>query len=130
MMEPVRPAAGEDAERARSVFREDYGDPANPEHAQVPFSYSPYHNFRDGLAYPAVFQVFGEDDLGCPPYHGRKFTARLQRATVSNRPILLRVWREAGHGGAFDPDMNIKMNAEQIAFIMRELGMSYPSAAG
>jgi prolyl oligopeptidase len=76
---------------------------------------------REGVAYPAVFQVLGEKDLGCMPFHGRKFTARLQAANTSDRPILLRVWKDTGHT-AFG-ETELLQTTEYVGFIMRELGM-------
>ena len=109
----------------RAIFFEDYGDPQHPVMAKVLYSYSPYHNVRDGVEYPAVFQVFGEKDLGCMPFHGRKFTARLQEATTSKHPICLRVWKDTGHG-AIEPEAALLQATEWVGFIMRELGMSPP----
>jgi len=99
----------------------DYGNPNDPDDASVIYSYSPYHNIRDGVVYPAVFQVFGEKDTGCPPFQGRKFTARLQEANIGDNPILMRVWLDAGHGayGA----IGAQQNAEWLSFVMRELRM-------
>jgi prolyl oligopeptidase len=107
----------------RAIFFEDYGDPKHPVMAKVLYSYSPYHNVRDAVAYPAVFQVFGEKDLGCMPFHGRKFTARLQSATTAKHPILLRVWKNTGHG-SIEPEVALLQATEWVGFIMRELGMS------
>ncbi len=58
----------------QAIFWEDYGNPQDPVMSKILYAYSPYHNIRDGVAYPAVFQVFGEKDAGCRPFHGRKFT--------------------------------------------------------
>jgi prolyl oligopeptidase len=111
----------------KAIFLEDYGDPSDPSMSKILYSYSPYHNIRDGVAYPAVFQVFGEKDLGCMPFHGRKFTARLQAATTSGHPVLLRVWRDTGHG-ALDPEVATLQAAEWLGFVMRELGMEVGAA--
>ncbi len=120
MLEPL-PVIAENA-GIRAIFYEDYGDPQNPDDAASIFKWSPYHNVRKGLAYPAVFQVFGEKDLGCLPHHGRRFTARLRDSTTSDRPIHLRVWRDTGHGSA-DPDIAAQQAAELLCFLMKELGM-------
>lgn len=125
MMEPVRPGAGEDAERVRAVFKEDYGDPNDPDDAPVLFAYSPYHNIRDGVAYPAVFQIMGEYDLGCPPYHGRKFTARMRAASASGKPVLFRTWRHGGHGSSSDPAEFATTFAEMMAFIFQQTGLEF-----
>lgn len=120
MMEPV-PLTPELA-GIRAIFYEDYGDPTKPEDAPGIMRWSPYHNIKSGTAYPAVFQVFGETDLGCMPFHGRKFTARLREATTSGHPVHLRVWRNVGHG-AGDPEIVSAQTAEWLSFVMRELGM-------
>jgi prolyl oligopeptidase len=122
MMELLR---GDDPVTAgiRAIFMEDYGDPTNPEDAPINFAYSPYHNIREGVAYPAVLQTFGEKDLSCEPFHGRKFTARIQAATSSGQPILMRVWRNTGHGSA-EPDVAVRQAAEWVAFVMHHLGMT------
>ncbi len=105
-----------------AVFLQDYGDPTHPVMSKVLYSYSPYHNIKAGVAYPAVLQVFGEADIGCMPFHGRKFTARLQAASTSQRPVRMRVWKKTGHF-ALDDDLANAQAAEWLAFIMRELDM-------
>lgn len=112
----------------RAIFFEDFGDPASPAISRIAHSYSPYHNVKEGVAYPAVFQVFGEKDLGCHPFHGRKFTAALQHASRSDRRILLRVWKGTGHG-AYDPDIMLSQKTEWLGFVMAELGMTPAGAA-
>jgi prolyl oligopeptidase len=120
MMEPLpdTPAlAG-----VRAIFFEDYGDPNEPTHAESIRLWSPYHNIRDEVVYPAIFQVFGEKDLGCMPFHGRKFTARLDEANAGDRPIHLRVWRDTSHGAHNAADA-ARWNGEWLAFAMDQVGM-------
>ena len=92
------------------------------EHTAV-IRWSPYHNIADGVIYPAVYQVFGELDPSSMPFHGRKFTARLEEASASDRPIHLRVWRNTAH----DPvgrTMNAAYQAEWLAFLMDQIGLA------
>ncbi len=121
-MEPVGPGPASDA--MRSYATSEYGDPDDPADAAVIFGISAYHNIRDGVAYPAVFSTFGASDPGCAPYHGRRFTARLRDATSSGRPVHLRVWPDTGHGGT--GDLGVQWNAEWLAFVMQQLGMTPP----
>ncbi len=107
----------------RAIFRQDYGDPSHPEMSKILFSYSPYHNIKDGVTYPSVLLVFGENDISCMPFHGRKFCARLQAATTSKGPVLLRVWRNTGHGVLGDEVPAAEQAAEWLSFVMRELDM-------
>ena len=100
----------------------EFGDPQNPVDAPVLAAYSPYHNVRDA-SYPAVLLDAGENDLRCPPWHARKMAARLQSATQSDHPVLLRVWKESGHVGS-SKAMLSDQSADWLAFVMRELGMA------
>jgi len=101
---------------------EDYGDPEDARAAQVLRAYSPYHNVRRGTRYPATLVVCAANDIRCPPWHGRKLVARLQDATSGEAPILLRVWRDAGHLAATTADA--PRTAEWLGFVMAELGMT------
>jgi prolyl oligopeptidase len=112
----------------RAIMYEDYGDPTRPEVAQSVITWSPYHNIQDGIEYPAVYQLFGEHDVGCMPFQGRKFTARLQEANSGGHPIHLRVWRESGHGVALNPVLSSAWNAEWLSFVMDQLGMTAKAA--
>lgn len=57
-----------------------------------------YHHVREGVAYPAVLLTTGVTDPRVAPFHVAKMTARLQAATSSGNPVLLRVDYDAGHG--------------------------------
>src|SRR5262249_24372501 len=75
-------------------------DPTSRDDVARLASYSPYHSIADGTPYPGVYVEGGETDPRCPPWHARKLVARLQEANVSDRPILLKVWANTGHGSA------------------------------
>jgi prolyl oligopeptidase len=105
----------------RSIIAEDWGDPTVPEVARSVIEWSPYHNIADGVAYPAVFQVFGAQDGMCRPFQARKFTARLEEANAGDRPIHMRVWRNTGHApGAHAAEYT----AEWLAFVMDQVGLT------
>jgi prolyl oligopeptidase len=125
MMEPFPPSP--EAVAMQAVFADDYGDLDDPEMAPIIFGWSPCHNIRDGVSYPAVYQVFGENDPACAPRHGRRFTARLQQADAGGRPICLRVWRNTGHV-VFDPAQAAAATAEWLSFVMDQVGLSYTSS--
>lgn len=57
-----------------------------------------YHAVRDGVSYPAVLLTAGMTDSRVSPWEAAKMTARLQRATASSNPVLLRVGFDEGHG--------------------------------
>jgi prolyl oligopeptidase len=62
------------------------------------YAYSPYHHVRDGAMYPAILMTTGAHDGRVNPSHSRKMIARLQAATGSDAPILLRTSDRSGHG--------------------------------
>jgi prolyl oligopeptidase len=63
------------------------------------YAMSPYHHLRDGIAYPAVFLETGANDPRVDAWQMAKMTARLQAASSSGRPVLLRVDFDTGHFG-------------------------------
>ncbi|MBI3410629.1 MAG: S9 family peptidase [Planctomycetes bacterium] len=90
-------------------------------------AYSPYHNVRDGTAYPAVFLLTGENDSRVDPSNSRKMAARLQAATSSKLPVLLRVG-SSGHGLDASLDERIVEQADLFAFLFQQLGVEYKEA--
>ncbi|WP_327586920.1 prolyl oligopeptidase family serine peptidase [Nonomuraea sp. NBC_00507] len=100
------------------------GDITDPEDVLRLAALSPYHAIRPGTSYPAVFVVAGDTDPRCPPWHARKFVARLQAAQTGDAPILLRVWENAGHGWATDRAISIEENTEWLSFVMRWLNLT------
>lgn len=84
--------------RIARLWIPEYGDPDDPKAFGWLRAYSPYHNVKPGLAYPATLFTAAESDTRVDPLHARKMTALLQGATASDQPILLRLETKAGHG--------------------------------
>jgi prolyl oligopeptidase len=101
----------------------EYGDPRRADEFAWLRAYSPYHNVRKGVEYPAVLIVTAEADNRVATAHAFKMTAALQAATSSGRPILLRVERKAGHGAGKPLSMRIANQSEDWTFLMWQLGM-------
>jgi prolyl oligopeptidase len=104
----------------------EYGSADDP--AQFPFlqAYSPYHHIRAGTRYPAVLLTAGEHDTRVHALHARKMAAALQAATSSDpaeRPVLLWIDREAGHGQGKPLHLRIRDVVDQRIFLMWQLGM-------
>jgi prolyl oligopeptidase len=104
----------------------EYGSAEDPEPFAWLYAYSPYHHVRDGGAYPATLIFSAESDTRVDPMHARKLAARLQNATSSKRPILLRLEGEAGHGAGKPMGKVIAQYADEFAFLFSELGISTP----
>jgi len=90
--------------------------------------YSPYHTIHKGTDYPAVMVVAGATDPRCPPWHARKFIARLQAATNGGveSPVLVHIWEQSGHGSATPAATRLTQTAEWLTFVMQQLGMECP----
>lgn len=101
----------------------EYGSPRDPDEFRTLFAYSPYHRVRPGVSYPAVLVTTAESDTRVDPLHARKFVAALQQATRSDRPILLRTERKAGHGAGTPVSKLVLEFADLYAFLLEELGM-------
>jgi prolyl oligopeptidase len=87
------------------------------------YAYSPMHRVKDGTAYPAVLLTSGENDGRVDPYNSRKMAARLQAATSSGRPVLLRMSMDTGHGQGTPLRTRVEEDADTYAFLMSQLGM-------
>lgn len=81
-------------------------------------AYAPLRRIADGTHYPAVLVDVGDHDVRCAPWHGRKLSAALQRATSSPHPVLHRERRDGGHVVAEGRDWSV-----WTAFLIRELGL-------
>jgi prolyl oligopeptidase len=102
----------------------EYGTVSKPDEFRVLHAISPYANVRDGIAYPAVMLETGINDPRVPSWQLAKMTARLQAATSSERPILLRVDYNAGHGIGSDKDQLASLMADEFTFLGWQLGMA------
>jgi prolyl oligopeptidase len=93
--------------------------------ADFPFlyKYSPYHNVRDGVAYPATLVTTADTDDRVAPGHGKKLAARLQSAQAGDEPILLRVETKAGHGAGKPTSKILDEQADIWTFVFWRLGM-------
>ena len=80
---------------------------------------------KDGVAYPAVLFMTGANDPRVSPYHSRKMTARLQEATTSSAPILLRTSANTGHGIGSPLAAQVDETTDAFAFLFQELGVTY-----
>jgi prolyl oligopeptidase len=87
-------------------------------------AYSPYHNVRDGVGYPATLFLTGANDPRVEPWHSRKMTARLQAAQAADAPILLRTSDTSGHGLDTSLSEEIEEETDVVSFLFAQLGVS------
>jgi prolyl oligopeptidase len=101
----------------------EFGTVEDPELFTVLLAYSPYHNVVDGTAYPAVLLTAGENDTRVDAWHPKKMTARLQEATSSDRPVLLRLEATGHMAGSLDQATDAA--TDRHAFLFDQLGLGY-----
>ncbi|MGC8916259.1 MAG: prolyl oligopeptidase family serine peptidase [Thermoanaerobaculum sp.] len=104
----------------------EYGSADDPEMFPVLYRYSPLHNVRDGVCYPATLVTTADHDDRVVPAHSFKFAARLQEAQGCDRPVLIRIETRAGHGAGKPTAKQIEETTDVLAFLVRELGVEVP----
>lgn len=105
----------------------EFGTVKNEEQFKALYAYSPYHHVKDGTNYPATLFLTGANDPRVDPMQSRKMTARLQAATASKQPILLRTSANTGHGGGTALSDQIEQTVDVYAFLFDRLGVKFQS---
>ncbi len=102
----------------------EYGNAAIPEQFEFLRAYSPYQNVKDGTKYPAVMLTSGDLDTRVPPLQARKMTARLQAATASGYPVILRYDPKSGHAAGRGRPFRKMIDdiAMELSFLLSQLG--------
>ena len=103
----------------------EYGSSDNPEQFKHLYNYSPLHNLRPGVKYPATLVTTADHDDRVVPAHSFKYAATLQAANGGDNPTLIRIETKAGHGGGMPTSKRIELAADIWSFIMYNLGMNY-----
>ena len=109
---------------------DDYGSSDNPEEFEALRAYSPYHNVKPGVEYPAVMVTTADTDDRVVPGHSFKYAAAMQKAQAGDAPILVRIETRAGHGAGKPTDMVVKDYADRWAFLVENLDMRLPEGYG
>ena len=92
----------------------EYGSAEDPEQFKALYAYSPYHHVNPATAYPATLILSADADDRVDPMHARKFAAALQAA--QGGPVLLRIEKHSGHGGADLVHAQVEKLADEYAF--------------
>ncbi|WP_339916264.1 prolyl oligopeptidase family serine peptidase [Yeosuana marina] len=84
--------------------------------------YSPLHNIKKGVEYPATLVTTGDHDDRVVPAHSFKFTSELQRQRPGSNPILIRIETDAGHGAGTPVSKTIAYYADIFGFTLFNMG--------
>ncbi|HSR37868.1 MAG TPA: prolyl oligopeptidase family serine peptidase, partial [Phnomibacter sp.] len=102
----------------------EYGSADNADQFPYLYKYSPLHNLKDGVAYPATLITTADHDDRVVPAHSFKFAARLQEAHKGSNPVLIRIESKAGHGAGKPTSKQIEEATDVWSFTMYNLGMT------
>ena len=86
------------------------------------YNYSPVHNIKDGVEYPATLVTTGDHDDRVVPAHSFKFAAELQEKQTGNNPVLIRIETNAGHGAGTPVSKTIEQYADIYGFTLWNMG--------
>lgn len=101
----------------------EFGSVEVAEQFEALHAYSPLHAVRDDLAYPSTLFTTGANDPRVDPMQSKKMAARLQAAAGTDKPILLRINGQGGHGGGAPLDTRVAEAAHIDAFFLHTLGV-------
>jgi prolyl oligopeptidase len=100
----------------------DYGSSDDPVEFKALYAYSPIHNIRQGVKYPATLITTADHDDRVVPAHSFKYAATLQARASRENPALIRIETRSGHGASNTAKL-IETTADIYAFIMHNLGV-------
>jgi prolyl oligopeptidase len=100
----------------------DYGSSEDSIHFENLYSYSPLHNIKSGVRYPAVLVTTADHDDRVVPAHSFKYIATLQEKYKNGRyPVLIRVQTRAGHGAGTPTSIVIEEYTDIYSFILKNM---------
>ncbi len=102
----------------------DYGTADdNPEMFRYLLGYSPLHNIKEGVNYPATLITTSDHDDRVVPAHSFKFAATLQEKHSGNNPVIIRIETNAGHGAGTPVSKSIEQYADIFSFTLWNMGI-------
>jgi prolyl oligopeptidase len=111
------------------AWRSDYGDPDVEEDFNNLIKYSPVHNVRNDVPYPAMLLMTGDHDDRVVPLHTHKLISTLQYEVGSKEfqtaPLMVRIETKAGHGGGKPTSKIIEERTDTYAFVANALGLEW-----
>jgi len=114
---------------AGAGWASDYGTSEEPEEMfQYLLDYSPLHNLKEGVEYPATMVTTADHDDRVVPAHSFKFAATLQERHQGDNPVLIRIETDAGHGAGTPISKTIEQQADRYAFAWYNMGIIPPIA--
>ncbi len=105
-------------------WKYDYGTSEQSEAMfQYLLGYSPVHNVKEGVRYPATLVTTADHDDRVVPAHSYKFIAELQDKQQGANPVLIRIDVNAGHGAGMPLSKQIDLTTDVYAFTLHNMGI-------
>jgi len=108
---------------AGRTWTSEYGSAEDPAQFRTLFAYSPYHRVASGRHYPPLLMLSADSDDRVDPMHARKYVAAMQEVTTAKTPVLLRIERNAGHGGGDNVRQAVEQAVDVYAFLFAQLAV-------
>ena len=105
-------------------WKAEYGSSENKKEFTYLYAYSPLHNIKTGINYPATLVITGDHDDRVVPAHSFKYIATLQDRYKGRNPVLVRIETNSGHGSS-NMMKYIDLNADLYAFILYNMGLGW-----
>lgn len=101
----------------------EYGSSAKEEQFKYLIKYSPLHNIKQGVAYPATMITTADHDDRVVPGHSFKYAATLQEMNGGDNPILIRIETQVGHGAGTSTSKAIELNTDLWSFLFYNMNI-------
>ncbi|NIM12299.1 MAG: prolyl oligopeptidase family serine peptidase [Candidatus Aminicenantes bacterium] len=101
----------------------EYGSSENPGQFQFLYKYSPLHNIKEGLDYPATLVTTADHDDRVFPAHSFKYIATLQEKYKGTNPVLIRIETKVGHGGGTSTSKSIDLYTDIYSFMLYNMNI-------
>ena len=105
---------------------DEYGSSDNEIQFKNLLSYSPLHNIRSNIEYPAIMVTTADHDDRVVPAHSFKYISTLQDKYKGKNPMLIRIETKAGHGSGKSLSKLIDERADMMAFMFYNMNLTYP----
>jgi len=106
---------------AGAAWVSDYGSSDDETQFKYLLAYSPLHNIKAGVNYPATMVITSDHDDRVVPAHSFKYTATLQAKSSGDAPILIRIETNSGHGSS-NLSKSLQETADIYSFIWENMG--------
>ena len=102
----------------------EYGSSDDSTQFQYLYQYSPLHNIKEGVNYPAILVTTADHDDRVVPAHSFKYIATMQEKYKGNNPVLIRIETRAGHGAGKPTSKIIEEQADIWSFVFKNLNVN------